>query len=224
MKSNWDKKSVRLVIIGLVAVASTIMFQNCSKGNLSQLAIPSTSTTPTITGEGGGGGGGTALQCIYSKTLNGASAMNFSVGEKAYGRCVGFSASGVKGCVEIVGSTDGACYNPNSGYTNLPNPASAPYDWKLVGGDYIAEFTIPSSWGGKTFKSFAYDSQTYRSAPTVLLVVAAAPVTCGWSQVTPGAVIGPCSAAPYACTSATVNQTSSVTCGNGNFAMKCVCN
>lgn len=178
-------------------------------------------------GSGGGGGSGTTPHCVYSKTNNGPSAQTFMVGERVYGRCKGFAATGVKGCVEIVGVTDNACSNPNSGYTNLPNPSSAPYDWKLVGSDYVAEFVIPSDWAGKAFKGFTYNSATSFLAAPLYLNVSSGSTGVGQCsfiyQSGPQAVIGPCTAPTFTCNTSTANQSTSITCGNGVVGMKCTC-
>jgi hypothetical protein len=207
-----------LSLVAMLMVICLVAFQNCNKSGLTSAVSSATeSTSSSSTGTGGGGGEVlSTLSCGFSKTLNGSFVTSVNTGETVYGRCTGFSSTGVRGCVEIAGVTDNACNNVNVGYTDLPNPASAPMDWKYSSGNYISQFVIPADFAGKTFRFFTYDSRTSRSFTIPSFsVAAAASVTCGFVTISGGnepVFGGSCNQPGFSCDAGHANQTANITC------------
>lgn len=107
----------------------------------------------------------TVPRLIFSKTIDGPAATQFSVGEVVYFRVTGIGTS-AKSCIET-NENAGFCSSLNN-FTTMPNS-----DWVYDSASKIwrASLLVSSEWSGKTFKGYWYDNQAGVMTPVSILHV-----------------------------------------------------
>ncbi len=115
---------------------------------------------------------------VLSDSLNGPAKLKLSAQQAIYGRMLYLAANNAQGCVEVVGTTDGACANP-AAWATFPN-ADWTYDapskeWRAT--------TAANSFPPGMYRSFLRNSITGATMTPFVFTL----TTCGW---TTGPVIG----------------------------------
>lgn len=107
-----------------------------------------------------------------SRTLNGASATSFNVGELVYFKVSGVTATNAYACTDWIGAP--SMCTDLSKFTKMPNA-----DWSFDGTFWRAAVTIDSAWGGKTFTGYWKDTFTGGAGQRTFTVSAvSAPKSC----------------------------------------------